>query len=99
MQLGMVGLGRMGANMTKRLIERGHELVVYDRNPEAIAASVDEGAIGAGSLDELKAKLDAPRRVWVMVPSGEPTRQTVTALGQLLDAGDVVVDGGNSPWK
>jgi 6-phosphogluconate dehydrogenase len=99
MQLGMVGLGRMGANMTKRLVERGHELVVYDRNPEAIAASVDEGAIGAASLEELKDKLAPARHVWVMVPSGEPTRQTVTALGQLLDSGDVVIDGGNSPWK
>jgi 6-phosphogluconate dehydrogenase len=99
MQLGMVGLGRMGANMTKRLVERGHDLVVYDRNPDAIAASVDEGAVGAASLEELKEKMAPPRHVWVMVPSGEPTRQTVTALGRLLDAGDGVIDGGNSPWK
>ena len=99
MQLGMVGLGRMGANMTKRLVERGHELVVYDRNPESVAASVGEGAVGASSLVDLATKLRAPRAVWVMVPSGEPTRQTVTALGGVLSSGDTVVDGGNSPWK
>ena len=99
MQLGMVGLGRMGANMTKRLLERGHELVVYDRNLEAVAASVGEGAVGASSLEELASKLDAPRAVWVMVPSGAPTRETVSALGRILSAGDTVIDGGNSPWK
>jgi 6-phosphogluconate dehydrogenase len=99
MQLGMVGLGRMGANMTKRLVERGHDLVVYDRNPEAVAAAVGEGATGAGTLDELRDKLAAPRHVWVMVPSGAPTRETVTALGGILEAGDCIIDGGNSPWK
>jgi 6-phosphogluconate dehydrogenase len=99
MQLGMVGLGRMGANMTKRLLERGHDVVVYDRNPSAVEASVAEGAVGASSLEDLAAKLQPPRAVWVMVPSGEPTRQTVTALGGVLSAGDTVVDGGNSPWK
>ena len=99
MQLGMVGLGRMGANMTKRLLERGHEIVVYDRNADAVAASVAEGAVGASSLEELASKLDAPRAVWVMVPSGAPTRETVTALAGVLSAGDTVVDGGNSPWK
>jgi 6-phosphogluconate dehydrogenase len=95
----MVGLGRMGANMTKRLVERGHELVVYDRNPSSVAAAVAEGAIGASSLEDLAAKLAPPRAVWVMVPSGDPTRETVSALGTLLSAGDTVVDGGNSPWK
>jgi 6-phosphogluconate dehydrogenase len=99
MQLGMVGLGRMGANMTKRLLERGHEVVVYDRNPEAVAASVAEGAVGADSLEDLASKLTAPRAVWVMVPSGPPTASTITALGGVLSAGDTVVDGGNSPWK
>jgi 6-phosphogluconate dehydrogenase len=99
MQLGMVGLGRMGANMTKRLLERGHDVVVYDRNADAVAAAAAEGAIGAGSLDELVGQLAAPRHVWVMVPSGEPTRETITALAGLLDPGDVIVDGGNSPWK
>jgi 6-phosphogluconate dehydrogenase len=99
MQLGMVGLGRMGANMTKRLVERGHELVVYDRNPSSVEASVGEGAIGASSLEDLAAKLAAPRAVWIMVPSGAPTRQTVSELGRILSPGDTVVDGGNSPWK
>jgi len=99
MQLGMVGLGRMGANMTKRLVERGHDLVVYDRNPEAVAASASEGATGASSLEELRDKMTGPRHVWVMVPSGEATRQTVTALAGILEPGDCVVDGGNSPWK
>src|SRR5688572_28999668 len=99
MQLGMVGLGRMGANMTKRLLERGHELVVYDRNADAVAAAAGEGAIGAATLDELVDHLDGPRHVWVMVPSGEPTRATITALAGLLAPGDVIVDGGNSPWK
>ncbi|MEA3077847.1 MAG: 6-phosphogluconate dehydrogenase [Actinomycetota bacterium] len=99
MQLGMVGLGRMGANMTKRLLERGHELVVFDRNQDAMAASAAEGAVGASSLVELVRHLAAPRHVWLMVPSGEPTRETITTLAGLLDPGDVIVDGGNSPWK
>jgi 6-phosphogluconate dehydrogenase len=99
MQLGMVGLGRMGANMTKRLLEHGHELVVFDRNPEAVAASVGEGAVGAATLEELRDRLTAPRHVWVMVPSGDPTRETITTLGKILEPGDCVIDGGNSPWK
>jgi 6-phosphogluconate dehydrogenase len=99
MQLGMVGLGRMGANMTKRLVERGHDLVVYDRSAEAVAAAASEGATGAGSLQDLMAKLTPPRAVWVMVPSGPPTQQTIDDLGAILEQGDTVVDGGNSPWK
>ena len=99
MKLGMVGLGRMGANMTKRLVERGHDLVVYDRNPEAVAASASEGATGAASLEDLRDKMTGPRNVWVMVPSGDPTRQTITDLAGILEAGDCVIDGGNSPWK
>ena len=95
----MVGLGRMGANMTKRLVERGHDLVVYDRNAEAVAASAGEGATGAASLEELRDAMASPRVVWVMVPSGAPTRDTITALGGVLEAGDTVIDGGNSPWK
>jgi 6-phosphogluconate dehydrogenase len=98
MQLGMVGLGRMGANMTKRLLERGHDLVVFDRNADAVAASVSEGATGAESLADLVAKLTPPRHVWIMVPSGAPTALSIDALGGLLEPGDVVVDGGNSRW-
>ncbi|HEX2038912.1 MAG TPA: decarboxylating 6-phosphogluconate dehydrogenase [Acidimicrobiales bacterium] len=99
MRIGMVGLGRMGGNMTKRLIEHGHEVVVYDRNPDSVAAAEADGAKGAGSLGELVAALEPPRAVWVMVPSGEPTRTTVTELAGLLERGDTVVDGGNSNYR
>jgi len=99
MQLGMVGLGRMGANMTKRLLDHGHEVVVFDRSADAVAASVSEGALGAETLEDLVAKLRTPRAVWVMVPSGAPTRETILALGGALSPGDTVIDGGNSPWR
>ena len=99
MQLGMVGLGRMGANMTKRLLERGHELVVFDRDPSIVAASVDEGALGATDLADLVARMSPPRHVWVMVPAGRPTIETVATLADLLESGDAIVDGGNSPWR
>jgi len=89
----------MGANMTKRLVEHGHDLVVYDRDPGAVEKSVAEGATGAATLEELASKLTAPRHVWVMVPSGAPTQQTIEALAGILEAGDTVIDGGNSPWK
>ena len=99
MQLGMVGLGRMGANMTTRLIRGGHEIVVYDRDAKAIGTAATGGATGAASLDELVAKLKAPRAVWVMVPSGDPTEATIQALGTLLSRGDTIIDGGNSNYK
>jgi 6-phosphogluconate dehydrogenase len=99
LKIGMVGLGRMGANMTKRLIEHGHEVVVYDPNAATVAGSVEEGAQGTHSLDDLVAALDPPRSVWIMVPSGAATESTVTALAGLLATGDTIVDGGNSPYK
>src|SRR5262245_20266390 len=99
MELGMIGLGRMGANMTKRLVAGGHRVVATDRSADAIAASAKGGAVAAQSLKEMKSKLAAPRTVWVMVPSGEPTEETVRALADLLDRGDVVIDGGNSNYK
>ena len=99
MQLGMVGLGRMGANMIRRVMQAGHEGVVYDRGPDAVATLVGEGAVGSTSLADLVAKLTAPRAVWIMVPSGDPTEATVTELAGLLEAGDVVIDGGNSYFK
>ena len=99
MQIGMIGLGRMGANMTRRLMRGGHQVVVHDRSPDAVAALVTDGATGAATLDELVAALETPRAVWIMVPAGAPTEETVTALGERLDAGDVVIDGGNSYFK
>ena len=99
MQLGMIGLGRMGANMVRRLIKAGHSCVVYDRSADAVAALVAEGATGATTLADLISKLTLPRAAWVMVPSGAPTEQTVHELAGLMAAGDTVIDGGNSYYK
>lgn len=99
MQIGMVGLGRMGGNMSQRLIKGGHECVVYDRHEENVDALVKEGATGARSLQELVKKLSAPRAVWIMVPSGTPTEEVVTALSGWLQPGDAIIDGGNSFYK
>ena len=99
MTIGMIGLGRMGANMTRRLLERGHDVVVFDRDPDAVVAAAALGARGTGSLAELAAALEPPRTVWVMVPSGAPTHETVEALGGVLSPGDTIVDGGNSHYR
>ena len=99
MKLGMVGLGRMGANMTSRLLLGKHEVVAFDFNPEAVQHSVAEGAIGAASLGELVAKLASPKIVWIMVPSGKPTDDTINALLEHLQPGDVIIDGGNSNFR
>jgi 6-phosphogluconate dehydrogenase len=99
MELGIVGLGRMGANMARRLMRDGHKVVAYDVNPEAIATLAGEGAEGASSLEDLAAKLSAPRSVWVMVPAGEITEKTVEAVAAVLDSGDAIVDGGNSYYR
>jgi 6-phosphogluconate dehydrogenase len=100
MQIGVVGLGRMGGNIARRLMRAGHSCVVFDANPDAVAAIAAEGATGTGSLAELVAKLaPAPRAVWVMLPAGRITGETVTALGDLLDRGDIVIDGGNSYFR
>jgi 6-phosphogluconate dehydrogenase len=99
MQLGMVGLGRMGGNMVRRLLAGGHECVVWDRDPAAVAAHASEGARGAGALAELVAALAAPRAVWLMLPAGAPTEETVAAVADLLAAGDALIDGGNSHFK
>jgi len=99
MQLGMVGLGRMGANMTTRLLRGGHQVVVYDRSADAVAKSAAEGAVASGTLAELVGKLSAPRAVWIMVPSGKATDETVSALIDLLQPGDTIVDGGNSNFR
>jgi 6-phosphogluconate dehydrogenase len=99
MQLGMVGLGRMGANMTRRLMRDGHELVVSDLSPDSVKQLAGEGATGSTSLEDLVAKLKPPRAVWIMVPSGDPTEQTVHKLAARMQAGDAIIDGGNSYFK
>jgi 6-phosphogluconate dehydrogenase len=99
MQLGMIGLGRMGANMVRRLLRGGHQCIVYDINQENVERLVNEGAVGAGSLDELTTSLQKPRAVWVMVPAGGPTERTILALAERLEADDLIIDGGNSYYK
>ncbi len=99
MKLAMIGLGRMGGNMVRRLLRAGHEVVVYDRDPAAVQQISTEGAIGASSLADLASKLTAPKVAWMMVPSGGPTEGLTTELSSLFSAGDVVVDGANSNWK
>ncbi|MBX6391176.1 MAG: NAD-binding protein, partial [Frankia sp.] len=98
MQLGMIGLGRMGANLVRRLQRGGHECVVYDVNPDAVATLVAEGATGTSSLAEFAAALTPPRAAWVMVPAGI-TGETVFALAEHLAAGDIIIDGGNSYYR
>lgn len=95
----MIGLGRMGANMTTRLLGGGHRVVAFDRAPDAVAAAVKGGATGAASLAELVGALAAPRAVWVMVPAGDPTESTIRALADALAPGDTVIDGGNSNYR
>jgi 6-phosphogluconate dehydrogenase len=99
MQLGMVGLGRMGGNMVRRLMRGGHECVVSDRTADVIASFAKEGAVGSSSLDDLVTKLKAPRAVWIMVPAGDPTETTVLALAEKMEKGDTIIDGGNSMFK
>jgi len=99
MQIGMIGLGRMGANMARRLMKGGHQAVVYDRNADSVKTLAGEGAKGADSLKSLVSQMSRPRHVWVMVPAGVPTEATVAELGEVLEAGDTVIDGGNSMYK
>ena len=99
MQLGMIGLGKMGANMTTRLVKGGHTIVVFDRDAHAISISVSGGATGAASLADMISKLTPPRAVWIMVPAGDPTESTVRELAKLLSKGDTIIDGGNSNYK
>jgi 6-phosphogluconate dehydrogenase len=99
MELGFVGLGKMGLNMVTRLRRGGHRIVAYDRAFDAVARAEDAGADGADSLPDLVAKLSAPRAVWIMVPAGAATESTVTSLGELLSDGDVIIDGGNTNFQ
>ena len=98
MQLGMVGLGRMGANIVRRLMRDGHECVVYDISAAAVQALEADGALAATSLADLASKLEQPRAVWIMVPAGDITTKTVDGLAAVLSAGDAIIDGGNSHY-
>src|SRR5947209_20530811 len=99
MQIGMVGLGRMGANLARRLLRNGHRCVVHNRTRGPVDALVREGATPSESLQDLVAKLDKPRAAWVMLPAGQPTEDTVSGLCRLMDQGDIVIDGGKSFYK
>jgi 6-phosphogluconate dehydrogenase len=99
MELGIVGLGRMGANMARRLMKDGHAIVAYDVSADAVKGLEGEGATGADSLADLASKLSAPRSVWVMVPAGKITEETVVGLEGVLDSGDAIIDGGNSYYR
>ena len=99
MELGMIGLGRMGGNMVQRLLQGGHRIVAYDANAEAIQTVVQQGAVSAGSIADLATQITVPRAVWLMVPSGEPTEGTINALAGALSSGDTIIDGGNANYK
>ena len=99
MQLGMIGLGRMGGNIVRRLLRNGHTAVVFDSNPRAVETLAGEGATGASNLEDLVGKLEKPRALWVMLPAGRITNDTVTALHGLMEADDVIIDGGNSFYQ
>ena len=99
MQIGFVGLGKMGGNMVARILrDSDHEVVAFDYNEAAVATAVGRGAKGISSLQDFVSGLEAPRTVWVMVPSGDPTEQTIRALAEVLESGDTIVDGGNTKW-
>ena len=99
MQIGMIGLGKMGANMTERLVRSGHEVVGFDLSPKAVADVMEFGAGGAGSLEDLAGQLSTPRIIWMMVPHGAPVDSTIAALRPLLEPDDIIIDGGNSYFK
>ncbi|EPJ97333.1 6-phosphogluconate dehydrogenase (decarboxylating) [Pseudomonas sp. A25(2017)] len=99
MQLGIIGLGRMGGNIARRLMLNGHTTVVYDRNAAFVENLHQEGAMGVADLSALVAGLEKPRAVWVMLPAGAPTEDTINALSELLEPGDVIIDGGNTYYK
>jgi 6-phosphogluconate dehydrogenase len=99
MQLGMIGLGRMGGNIVRRLMKQGHTTVIYDKDPKAVAALGADGSIGASALEDFVKKLEKPRTAWVMLPAGKITETTIEALAKLMDKDDVIIDGGNTFWQ
>src|SRR6202162_2724138 len=99
MQLGMIGLGRMGGNIVRRLMKHGHTTVVYDKDRKAVADVAADGALGAGALEDFVKSLQKPRTAWVMLPAGKITEATIDALAKLMESGDVVIDGGNTFWQ
>ena len=99
MQLGMIGLGRMGGNIVRRLMKHGHSAVVYDKDSKAVAALAAEGAAGGSSLQDFVARLERPRTAWVMLPAGKITEATIAELTRWMEADDVIIDGGNSFWQ
>ncbi|QQS47820.1 MAG: decarboxylating 6-phosphogluconate dehydrogenase [Acidobacteriota bacterium] len=99
MQLGMIGLGRMGANMVRRLMRDGRQCFVFDLNPDNVRQVEDEGAVAARTIEDLVEKMEKPRAIWIMVPAGAPTEQTVDTLSVFMSGGDIVIDGGNSHFK
>ena len=99
MQIGIVGLGRMGANMARRLMRNKHDVVVYDLKKDSVVALEKEGATGAADFADLAKKLSKPRAVWLMVPAGAPTEETIEHLRPFLESGDAIIDGGNSFYK
>src|SRR5258708_549911 len=99
MQLGMIGLGRMGGNIVRRLMKHGHSTVVYDKDPKAVAAISADGAVGSSALEDFVKKLEKPRTAWVMLPAGKITEATIDALSKLMEPGDVIIDGGNTFWQ
>lgn len=99
MQIGLIGMGRMGANMTLRLLKGGHEVVVWDRNPPKVEEMRSQGATPSAGVEDLVSQLKPPRHVWLMVPAGDPVDKMIEAVAPLLDKGDAVIDGGNSNWR
>src|SRR6201995_1019012 len=99
MQLGMIGLGRMGGNIVRRLMKHGHTTVVYDKDEKAVAALAADGAVGTAALEDFVSKLEKPRTAWVMLPAGKITETTIEALSKLMEQGDVIIDGGNTFWQ
>src|SRR5439155_25641678 len=99
MQLGMIGLGRMGGNIVRRLMRQGHSTVVYDKDAKAVAGLAADGAAGSATLEEFVAKLERPRTAWVMLPAGRITETTIDTIAAVMQEGDVIIDGGNTFWQ